>query len=47
MFGTGPVERQGIAVQEANVLEQFQGTGHDGRRGGATEEASEGAWLMS
>ena len=40
------VERQGIAVQEANVLEQFQGTGHDLAEVQAAlpEEASEGAW---
>ena len=40
------VERQGIAVQEANVLEQFQGTGHDLAEVQAAlpEEASEDTW---
>ena len=40
------VERQGIAVQEANVLEQFQATGHDLAEVQAAmpEDASEAAW---
>ena len=40
------VERQGMAVQEANVLEQFQATGHDlaDVQSALPEEASEEAW---
>ncbi len=40
------VERQGIAVQEANVLEQFQGTGHDLAEVQAAmpEDATAAAW---
>ena len=40
------VERQGIAVQEANVLEQFQSTGHDLAEVQAAmpDEATEQSW---
>ena len=40
------VERQGMAVQEANVLDQFQATGHDlaDVQAALPEEASEEAW---